>query len=54
MALPASIRRLDIPLQRLENQLAEKEQELVDMVTAHLQEKAIWEARVVALQNDLA
>ncbi|KAH0650447.1 hypothetical protein KY284_030359 [Solanum tuberosum] len=54
MALPASMRHLDTPLQRLQNQLAERENELVVMTTAHQMVKENWEARVVTLQNELA
>ncbi|KAK4718204.1 hypothetical protein R3W88_016542 [Solanum pinnatisectum] len=54
MALHISMRRLDTPLQRLQRQLAEKENELVTMITTHQIEKETWEARVVALQHELA
>ncbi|KAH0781601.1 hypothetical protein KY290_001199 [Solanum tuberosum] len=54
MAFHVTIRRLDSPLQRLKNQLAEKEHELVVMTTAHQLERESWEARVVALQIELA
>ncbi|KAH0661790.1 hypothetical protein KY284_026721 [Solanum tuberosum] len=54
MALHVSMRRLDTPLQRLQHQLAEKENELVTMMTTHQIEKETWEARVVALQHELA
>ncbi|KAH0730128.1 hypothetical protein KY289_001316 [Solanum tuberosum] len=54
MAFHVTIRRLDSPLQRLKNQLAEKEHELVVMRTAHQLERESWEARVVALQIELA
>ncbi|KAH0653015.1 hypothetical protein KY289_030693 [Solanum tuberosum] len=54
MDLPASMRRLDIPLQCLQNQLDEKENELDAMANAHQMEKENWEARVVTLQNELA
>ncbi|WMV33536.1 hypothetical protein MTR67_026921 [Solanum verrucosum] len=54
MALHVSMRRLDTPLQRLQHQLAEKENELASMMTTHQIEKETWEARVVALQHELA
>ncbi|KAH0765211.1 hypothetical protein KY285_001082 [Solanum tuberosum] len=54
MELLDTLRRLDSPLQRLKNQLAEKEHELVVMTTAHQLERESWEARVVALQIELA
>ncbi|WMV38135.1 hypothetical protein MTR67_031520 [Solanum verrucosum] len=54
MAFPASVRRPDTPLQHLQNQLVERENELAAMTTAHQMEKENWEARVVTLQNELA
>ncbi|KAG5595687.1 hypothetical protein H5410_036919 [Solanum commersonii] len=53
MALPTSMRRPNTPLQCLQNQLVERENELATMTTAHQMEKENWEARVVTLQNEL-
>ncbi|WMV38148.1 hypothetical protein MTR67_031533 [Solanum verrucosum] len=44
----------DNPLQRLKNQLASKEDQLLAMENAHQMEKASLEARIVELQNELA
>ncbi|WMV38139.1 hypothetical protein MTR67_031524 [Solanum verrucosum] len=53
-ALPVSMRSPDNPLQRLTNQLATKEDQLLAMENAHQMEKATLEAHIVELQNELA
>ncbi|WMV33937.1 hypothetical protein MTR67_027322 [Solanum verrucosum] len=54
MALPISMRNPDNPLQRLKNQLAAKEDELLALETAHQMERATLEAHIVELQTELA
>ncbi|KAH0634465.1 hypothetical protein KY290_037877 [Solanum tuberosum] len=54
VALPVSMRNPDNLLQRLKNQLAAKEDELLALETAHQMERVILEARIVELQTELA
>ncbi|KAH0748739.1 hypothetical protein KY290_027971 [Solanum tuberosum] len=54
MDLPVSMSNPDNPLQRLKNQLAAKEDDLLALETAHQMERATFEARIVELQTELA